>query len=219
MMDELETRSAVEAILFAAGEPVPAGRIASVIGVSTDEVFSAAASLADYYSYERRGIRLVRLEGRLQLCSAPEYALYITRVMETRKPPKLSQAALEVLSVVAYFQPVTRAYIDQIRAVDSSYTLGILTERGLVEPCGRLDVPGRPTIYKTSDAFLRTMGITTLEELPNLPDLSSEEGIMQLQEKINELAGADCEQMEITDLEGQATDGVEITAGSESDAN
>ena len=197
-MEELDVRSAVESILFAAGDPVPAARIAIVLGVDIDSVFAAADSLAGYYSFERRGIRLVRMGEKLQLCSAPEYALQITQIMETRKPPRLSHAALEVLAIVAYFQPVTRVYIDQIRGVDSSYTVGVLTERGLIEPCGKLDVPGRPTIYKTSDIFLRTMGITNLEDLPQIPDLSSEEGLMQLQNQIDALSSPEeAEQMVI----------------------
>jgi len=197
-MEELDIRSAVESILFAAGDPVPAARIAIVLGVDVDRVFAAADSLAGYYSFERRGIRLVRMGEKLQLCSAPEYALQITQIMETRKPPRLSHAALEVLAIVAYFQPVTRVYIDQIRGVDSSYTVGVLTERGLIEPCGKLDVPGRPTIYKTSDIFLRTMGITNLEDLPQIPDLSSEEGLIQLQNQIDALSSPEeAEQMVI----------------------
>jgi len=197
-MEELDIRSAVESILFAAGDPVPAARIAIVLGVDVDRVFAAADSLAGYYSFERRGIRLVRMGEKLQLCSAPEYALQITQIMETRKPPRLSHAALEVLAIVAYFQPVTRVYIDQIRGVDSSYTVGVLTERGLIESCGKLDVPGRPTIYKTSDIFLRTMGITNLEDLPQIPDLSSEEGLIQLQNQIDALSSSEeAEQMVI----------------------
>ena len=196
-MDELSIRSAVEGILFAAGDPVPSERIAAVLGVEMQTVLDAAEELSNLYSFERRGIRLVRMENNLQLCSAPEHATYITRVMETRKPPKLSPSALEVIAIVAYFQPVTRAYIDQIRGVDSSYTVGVLIERGLIEPCGKLDVVGRPTIYKTSDIFLRTMGIKSIEELPGLPDLASDDGISQLQSKIDELSVQEDEQMVI----------------------
>lgn len=179
--------SAVEAILFAAGDPVPAGRIAKVLGVETEQVFKAAKALADRYSYECRGIRLLRLDEKLQMCSSPEFSQEITRVLEQRKPPKLSQAALEVLAIVAYYQPVTRAYIDQVRGVDSSYTVGVLTERGLIEQAGKLDVPGRPTVYRTGDAFLRTMGIGEVSELPRLPDLTTDEGMIALQNKIDEL--------------------------------
>ena len=160
-----ELTSALEAILFASGESIPAARLSLVLGASEDEVFRSAEELAQSYESGHRGIRLLRLEDKLQLCSAPEYAPYITKALEQRKPAMLSQSALETLAIVAYFQPVTRAYIDQIRGVDSSYTVSTLLERGLIEAAGRLDVPGRPALLKTTDVFLRTMGVSALEEL------------------------------------------------------
>ncbi|MGI5977993.1 MAG: SMC-Scp complex subunit ScpB [Oscillospiraceae bacterium] len=186
-MDEKEIRSTIEAILFAAGDPVPASRIALVLDIDTDAVFASAKALADEYSFEQRGVRLVRMGDDLQLCSAPEYAQSITRALERRKPPKLSASALEALAVCAYFQPVTRAYVDQVRGVDSSYTMGLLLERGLIEPCGKLEVTGRPTIYRTTELFLRTMGISDLTELPKLPDMSGSEGGEQLRAAIESL--------------------------------
>lgn len=188
-----ETAAALEAILFAAGEPVPAERIALVLGVEPEHVFEAANLLGKRYGEQERGICLLRLDRNLQLCSAPAYADVITRALEQRRPPKLSSAALEVLSIVAYFQPVTRAYIDQIRGVDSSYTVGVLAERGLIEACGKLDVPGRPTLYRTGDAFLRTMNIHSLDELPKLPEIGTDEGIIALQNKIEELQSGELE--------------------------
>ena len=196
-MEPNELDHAVEAILFASGEPVAAERIAQVLGENEQAVLDSAARLASEYSYQQRGIRIVRMEKDLQMCSAPEYALEIGRVLEQRKPPRLSQPSLEVLAIVAYFQPVTRAYIDQIRGVDSSYTVSQLTERGLIEICGRLDVPGRPTIYKTGDLFLRTMGITSLEELPELPNLGEDEGLVKLQCAIDSMQNGGGEQMQI----------------------
>jgi len=186
-MEINEIASAVEAILFASGESVPAARIAQVLDVGENEIINAAEALAHEYESSCRGIRLLRLDDSLQLCSAPEFSRVITMALETRKPPRLSQSALEVLAIVAYYQPVTRAYIDQVRGVDSSYTVGVLTERGLIEPCGKLDVPGRPTIYKTGEVFLRTMGISSVDELPALPDVGSDEGIIELQNKIDAL--------------------------------
>jgi len=115
----------------------------------------------------------VKLEDSLQLCSSPEFADYIRLALETRKPPQLSPPALEVLAITAYFQPVTRAYIEQIRGVDSVYTLGLLMERGLIESCGRLAAPGRPMLYKTTHAFLRTFGIESTGELPELPNVEA----------------------------------------------
>ncbi len=178
---------ALEAILFASGDPVPAERIAQVLGVDTASVYAAGEELARQYLSQSRGLRLLRLDDKLQMCSSPEYSGEIIRALEQRKPPKLSQSALEVLAIVAYYQPVTRAYIDQVRGVDSAYTVGVLTERGLIEQCGRLEVPGRPAVYKTGDVFLRTMGISDLSQLPSLPDVSSDEGIIALQNKIDSL--------------------------------
>jgi segregation and condensation protein B len=177
---------AVEAVLFAAGDSVPVGRMAQVLGVSEEEVASAAQSLAEDYISRRRGIRLVRMENSLQLASAPEYADEIVRCLEKRRNPRLSQTALEVLAIVAYFQPVTRAYIEQMRGVDSSYTVSALLQRGLIEPCGHLDAPGRPVLFCTGEAFLRTMGIRSLDELPPLPDLSTDGGLSRLQAAVAE---------------------------------
>ncbi|MBP8639518.1 MAG: SMC-Scp complex subunit ScpB [Oscillospiraceae bacterium] len=196
-MDEKELKSTIEAILFASGEPVPAERIALVLGLDKEEILKAAKALADEYSFQQRGIRLVRMDEALQLCSAPEYAQSISFALERRKPPKLSQPALEVLAICAYFQPVTRAYVDQVRGVDSSYTMGILQERGLIEVCGKLDVTGRPSIYRTSELFLRTMSITNLGELPKLPDMSSDDGIAKLAQVIDSLKSEDNEQLQI----------------------
>ena len=192
-MDKQYIISALEAILFASGDPVPAERIAQILGAELREVLEAAEALQADYIRRGSGIRLLRLEENLQLCSAPEHSQLVTRTLEQRKPPKLSPSALEVLAIVAYFQPVTRAYIDQIRGVDSSYTVGLLTERGLIEPCGRLEVPGRPTIYKTGDVFLRTMNISSLDQLPKLPDLGQDEGIIALQNKIESLQSGQLE--------------------------
>lgn len=175
---EMETgglEPAIEGILFAAGEAVSAKRIAAVLAVSEQEVFDAAKRIADRLRSEHRGIRLVRLENALQLCSAPELSDVIRQALETRKPPRLTQTALEVLAVTAYFQPVTRAYIESLRGADSSYTVGVLQERGLIEPCGTLDAPGRPTLFRTTQAFLRTFGLSSLDELPPLPRQEGDE--------------------------------------------
>ena len=194
-------KSAIEAILFAAGEPVPAKRISLILEADEDEVYAAAKSLADEYSFEQRGIRLVTLDDKLQLCSSPEYAPVIGKVLEQRKPPMLSQPALETLAVVAYFQPVTRAYIDQIRGVDSSYTVGVLLERGLIERCGRLDVPGRPALLRTTEVFLRTMGVSKLEDLPELPDITVGDGVKKLEDAIDKLQNAAPGQLSIEDIQ------------------
>ena len=197
----MDLASAIEAILFAAGETVPVARLSLVLSCDEKDVVSAARELGEKYETEQRGMRILFLDDKLQMCSAPEYAPYITKTLEHRKPPVLSQPALETLAIVAYFQPVTRAYVDQVRGVDSSYTVSALTERGLIEVCGKLDVPGRPALFRTTDVFLRTMGISSLEELPELPDMGTSDGVEQLQAKINAIRKEnDPEQMSIGDI-------------------
>lgn len=199
----MDISSAIEAILFAAGDSVPIDRLSLILSTPEDEVALVARELAEKYEREGRGMRILRLDDRLQMCSAPEYAPYISRTLEQRKPPMLSQPALETLAVVAYFQPVTRAYIDQVRGVDSSYTVGVLSERGLIETCGRLDVPGRPSLFRTTDVFLRTMGVEKLSDLPQLPDMSSTEGIEKLQNEIDELQNSvNKDQMTMSEITG-----------------
>ena len=180
-MELKELESALESVLFAAGEPVPVERLCLGLEVDRGTIDAVAQRLMDQYSYERRGLRLVKLETSYQLCSAPEYAGYVRKTLESRKPAKLSQPALEVLAIIAYYQPVTRAYVDQIRGVDSSYTVGLLLERELIQECGRLAVPGRPILYQTTKNFLRSFGLSSLEELPELPDASKEGGQMTLE--------------------------------------
>ena len=178
-LDIKELDAAVEGILFAAGEPIHIDRICLALDLDKLSVQQILQRLGDYYAFERRGIRLVRVEDSYQLCSAPEYADMIRRAFEIRKTAKLSQPALEVLAIIAYYQPTTRAYVDQIRGVDSSYTVGLLVERKLIEECGRLQVPGRPRLYRTTKNFLRSFHLTSLEDLPSLPGMESE-GQLQL---------------------------------------
>ena len=178
-MKELE--SAVEGILFAAGEPVHMDRICLALDLDRLSAEQVLQRLGDYYAYERRGIRLLHMEDSWQLCSAPDYADMIRRAFEIRKPAKLSQPALEVLTIIAYYQPTTRAYVDQIRGVDSAYTIGLLLERKLIEECGRLQVPGRPHLYRTTRNFLRAFHLDSLDDLPEMPDLGGE-GQMRINE-------------------------------------
>ena len=180
-MEMKEIESAIEGILFASGEPLPVDRICVALEIDRPTVEQVLQKLMDYYAYERRGIRLLRIEDSWQLCSAPDYADVIRKAFEIRKPAKLSQPALEVLTIIAYYQPTTRAYVDQIRGVDSSYTMGLLQERKLIEECGRLQVPGRPRLYRTTKQFLRAFHLTSLDDLPEVPDLGGE-GQMRLTE-------------------------------------
>ena len=144
--DMKEIESAIEGILFASGDPIHVDRICVALEMDRPTVEQLLQKLMDYYAYERRGIRLLRMEDTWQLCSSPDYADAIRKAFEIRKPAKLSQPALEVLTIIAYYQPTTRAYVDQIRGVDSSYTIGLLLDRKLIEECGRLQVPGRPRL-------------------------------------------------------------------------
>lgn len=167
-MERTELERVIEAILFAAGEPVETDRIALAAECDTDEIEAAAKSLMDRLSFDRRGIRIVKLENAYQMCSSAEMSSYITKALETRKPPKLSASQLETLTIVAYYQPATKAYIEQIRGVDSSYSVGALLNKRLIEECGRLNVPGRPILYRTTPDFLRTFGLSSLDELPEI---------------------------------------------------
>ena len=194
-MDKLEMKeieAAVEGILFASGEPVAIERICVAMEMDRPTVELVLQRLQDYYAFERRGMRLIRMEDSYQLCSAPEYAEIIRRAFEIRKPAKLSQPALEVLTVIAYYQPTTRAYVDQIRGVDSSYTVGLLLDRHLIEEGGHLQVPGRPRLYRTTQAFLRAFHLRSLEELPEMPGLEAdgqirmEDAILQPREETGE---------------------------------
>jgi len=173
-MDLHELEAAVEGILFASGEPVGVDRICLALELDRDTAVMLLRRLEDYYAYERRGIRLVRMEDSYQLCSAPDYADAIRKAFEIRRSAKLSQPALEVLTIIAYYQPTTRAYVDQVRGVDSSYTMGLLLERGLIEECGRMQVPGRPHLYRTTKEFLRVFHLGSLEELPEMPGIETE---------------------------------------------
>ena len=197
-MELNELQSALESVLFAAGEPVPVERLCLGLEVDRPTLDAVAQELIDKYKYERRGMRIVRMDTSYQMCSAPEFAPHIRKTLESRKPPKLSQPALEVLAVIAYYQPVTRAYVDQVRGVDSSYTVSLLLERDLIEEAGKLAVPGRPTLFRTTKNFLRTFELNSLAELPELPN-STQEGTqlkLELESSIEQLRRSEAEDEE-----------------------
>ena len=165
-MEQTELRRAIEAILFAAGERIEISRLAAVLEVDEADITQAADVLANELSFDRRGIRVLKLDDGYQMVSSGEMADYITKCLETRKPPKLSASQLETLTIIAYYQPATKAMVEQIRGVDSAYSVGALLNKKLIEEAGRLNVPGRPIQYQTTPDFLRTFGISSLEELP-----------------------------------------------------
>ncbi len=186
-MEQTELQRAIEAILFAAGEPVEAIRIATALETDINDILEAADTMANDWAFQRRGIRIVKLEDAYQMVSSGEMADYVAKALETRKPPKLSSSQLETLTIVAYYQPATKAMVEKIRGVDSSYSVGALLNKKLIEEAGRLDVPGRPILYRTTADFLRTFGLRSLEELPEIERISFGEPVEEMiQEEIKE---------------------------------
>ena len=171
-----ELQSTVEAVLFAAGEPLELSRLSQALELDELLLSRILENLAAKYDEEDAGICLLRMEDRYQLCSRREYADAVRKVLEIKRNAPLSQAAFEVLAIVAYNQPVTKAFIEQIRGVDCSAVLATLTQKALIEERGRLDLPGRPLIYGTTPNFLRCFCVSSLEELPALPERTPESG-------------------------------------------
>ena len=172
-MTQLE--STLEAMLFAAGDAVSIDRLCEVLELPREAVLEAAHELSSRYDFEQRGLMLRRIADKLQLCSRPMYAEAVRRVTETRKNASLSPVALEVLTIIAYRQPVTRAFIDQLRGVDSGGTLSSLAEKQMIEEAGRLEVPGRPILYRTTEHFLQAFALESLDDLPALPAFTDNE--------------------------------------------
>lgn len=167
-MEQNDLQRAIMAVLFAAGEPVSVQRLAESLEAEPDTIRRETKYLMDTLAYHRSGIRIVLLEDAYQMCSASEQAALVNRTLETRKPPKLSQSQLETLTVIAYYQPATKAYVEQIRGVDSAYSVSALLTKKLIREDGRLNVPGRPILYRTTPDFLRVFGLQSLDELPEI---------------------------------------------------
>ncbi len=182
-MEQEQLQRAIEAILFAAGERMEIQRLAVVLETDPDQIEKAVDTLADEYAYQRRGIRILKLEKGYQMVSSGEMAEYVTKALETRKPPKLSSSQLETLTIIAYYQPATKAMVEQIRGVDSAYSVAALLNKKLIEEAGRLNVPGRPIQYRTTADFLRTFGLSSLEELPSIEKISFGEPVELPQEQ------------------------------------
>ena len=178
-MEFEQLQRAIEAILFAAGERIEVSRLAMALETDENEIVAATDALADSLSFDRRGIRILKLDAGYQMVSSGEMADFVTKALETRKPPKLSASQLEALTIIAYYQPATKAMVEQIRGVDSSYSISALLNKKLIEEAGRLNVPGRPIQYKTTPDFLRTFGISSLEELPEIEKVSFGEPVAE----------------------------------------
>ena len=193
--------AAIESILYAAGYPVKYSKLSEVLGLETKDVKTMVEHMAVQFNKEDspRGINLLMFEETCQFCTKEQYAPYIREALGIRRGGNLSASSLEVLAVVAYNQPVTRAYIDTVRGVDSSYAVNSLIDKGLIESCGRLDAPGRPMIYATTEKFLRVFGINALEDLPkteSLEDIAPNEAIDRDQLQITESAEEEIENTE-----------------------
>ncbi|MGN1468036.1 MAG: SMC-Scp complex subunit ScpB [Ruminococcus sp.] len=162
-------RSAAEAIIFAGGTPVELSRIAHALEITEKEAEKQINILIEEYEKAEKGITIIKLDKSYQMVSKKEFAPFIRTVMDLRRNTPLSQAALEVLAVVAYNQPVTKAFVEQVRGVDCSGVIGSLCTKDLIEEKGRLELPGRPLLYGTTQNFLRCFGISSVEQLPALP--------------------------------------------------
>ena len=178
-MEQIELQRAIEAILFAAGERIEIARLAMALDADPNDISVAADALADELAFNRRGIRIIRLEDGYQMVSSGEMADYITKALETRKPPKLSASQLETLTIIAYYQPATKAMVEQIRGVDSAYSITALLNKKLIEDAGRLNVPGRPIQYRTTPDFLRTFALNSLDDLPEIEKVSLGEPVAE----------------------------------------
>lgn len=183
----VDIEACIEAILFAAGYPVKYSKLAEVLSLSVKDVKSIVSHMEDFYNSEenKRGLVLLMFPDTCQICTREKYLPYIREALGIKRGGNLSASSLEVLAVVAYNQPVTRAYIDKIRGVDSAYAVTTLTEKELIAPCGRLDAPGKPVLYGTTDKFLRVFGLSSIHELPDEEQMQnaflalSGEGIQQ----------------------------------------
>ena len=177
MKNENNIIAKLEAMLFASGEPVEAAKLAEVLELDVENITKMLGALADTYDERNSGLRLIRIDGKYQFCTREEYADDVRKLLEIKKNTPLSQAAFEVLAIVAYNKTVTKSFIEQIRGVDCSGSIANLVQKGLIEEKGRLDLPGRPLVYGTTDRFLRCFSLNSLDDLPDLPKTEDIESV------------------------------------------
>ena len=195
---------AIEGILFAAGEPVKAAKLAAVLDVTIDEINDAVKELNEEYDRDRRGFAIIEILEGYQICSRPEYYTYIQEILGEQRNQPLSNAAMEALAIIAYKQPITRGQIEKIRGVNSDGCVNRLYERGLIDEAGRLDAPGKPILYVTTPTFLRCFGLKSPDELPP---------INFVQMKIDEPPQG--EQIELNAAENESEDGSAVSGAEE----
>lgn len=194
-MNSNNVLSALEAMLFAAGDPVEPAKLAEVLDIDVENVIKMLGHLEATYDEREGGLRLIRVDGKYQICTREEYSEEIRGLLEIKKNTPLSQAAFEVLAIVAYNKTVTRSFIEQVRGVDCSGPVSNLIQKGLIEEKGRLDLPGRPLVYGTTDRFLRCFSLNSLDDLPDLPENTenkdeSQTSLFEEENKDNEILKA-----------------------------
>ncbi len=169
-MENINISAVIEAILFASGEPIEEEKLSEAAGITKQELDEAIETLRTKYEAEDSALSLLKLENAYQLAAKEDYAPFIKAALEIKKNSVLSPAAMEALTIVAYNQPVTKGFVEQVRGVDSSGVVNSLVEKGLLTEAGRLDLPGRPIAYKTTDSFLRAFRLSSIKDLPELPE-------------------------------------------------
>ena len=179
-MDKINIQCAIEGILFAAGEPVKAAKLAAVLNTGIETVTEAVKLLKYSYDTEMRGVMIIDIDDGYQICSRPEYYVYIQEILGEQRRQALSNAAMEALAIIAYKQPITRGQVEFIRGVNSDGAINRLVERDLIEETGRLDAPGRPILYSTTQNFLRCFGLNSPKDLPEVNISEITEGYEQL---------------------------------------
>ncbi len=185
-MEIKEKLGAIEAILFASGEPIEIYRLSQASGVDAGTLPSMIKLLNDRYDDCGSGICIKKLESSYQMCTRTEFAPQIKEALETKRSAPLSNAAMEALTVIAYNQPVSKGFVENVRGIDSSSVINNLVEKGLVEEAGRLDVPGKPIVYRTTAVFLRSFGLNSIAELPPIPGHSEQTSVFDLDTEDNE---------------------------------
>lgn len=224
-MDKINIQCAIEGILFAAGEPVKAAKLAAVLNIGIETVTEAVKLLKYSYDTEMRGVMIIDIDDGYQICSRPEYYVYIQEILGEQRRQALSNAAMEALAIIAYKQPITRGQVEFIRGVNSDGAINRLVERDLIEETGRLDAPGRPILYSTTQNFLRCFGLNSPKDLPEVNISEITEGYEQLTIE-NVEAGTESEKqasdMPVTDESSSQSDSAaesnDIQAGSSESA-
>ena len=174
-MDLDRKKAAIEAILFAAGRVIKINELMAILEISSDEIISIVNNMGEEYAKNNRGIEIIKVEDGYQLTTKKEMYEYLYPIFDKRSKPNLSQASMETLAIIAYNPKITRAEIEQIRGVSSDATIYKLLEYNLIENVGKADLPGRPTMYSTTESFLKMFGLTSLDELPELPKYKLDE--------------------------------------------